>query len=194
MKETGVETPAIGCLKPCGKIKKACHHPCKGICRHEGKCDQNPCDYKIKVVCDCGNRTAYVDCGCTEEKVFKKIECDDKCKNLKRFFTLYAQSSKVKEYYPRALVKFARLHGAFLKTQEGYLKDFLVNNELAYKISILKKNPDIKKNMLDLLSKHYNLDVFYFKSSTHFIITCSKNELSKPPQMKLSEYYQKILS
>lgn len=44
------------------------------------------------------------------------------------------------------------------------------------------------------MTKHYNLDVYFFKSDTHFILTCSKNESSRPPQMLLSQYYEKILS
>lgn len=45
-----------------------------------------------------------------------------------------------------------------------------------------------------LVSKHYDLDIYFFKSETNFVITCSKNESSRIPRMLLSEYYEKILS
>lgn len=88
--ESGQRPPRNGCMRPCGLIRRVCGHPCKEVCSHYASCDFKPCEYQIKVECDCGNRTTFVDCGSTDTKLTKKIECDEKCRNLKRFQSLYA--------------------------------------------------------------------------------------------------------
>lgn len=138
-----------------------------------------------------GNRHSFVKCGATNEKIKKSLNCDDRCKNIRRFKSLYSKGTR-KAYYPPTLVKFARNHLSFLKKQEEVIHEFVISNETSTKFSVSRKSPKKLWGMLSLLARHYNLDVFYIKSSSRFLVTACKLEESLIPPMRLSEYYSKI--
>lgn len=49
------------CTQPCPVLRTDCDHTC-GLPCHEGNCPVTPCREKIKVQCQCGQRTATVSC------------------------------------------------------------------------------------------------------------------------------------
>lgn len=139
-----------------------------------------------------GNRTSFVKCGATTVKQKKTLNCDDRCKNIKRFKSLYSQGSR-KAYYPPKMIKFARSYPSFLRKHEEIIHEFVISTDNTTKFSVSRNNPKKHQGILKLLTRHYNLDVFYIKSSNRFLMTITKMPDSLIPQMRLSEYYEKIL-
>lgn len=64
----------------------------------------------MRVVCSCGNRDAFVECGAIDEPFEKSLKCDQKCTNIRRFGAFYKSNQLVdleKTYYPDVLLKYA---------------------------------------------------------------------------------------
>jgi transcriptional repressor NF-X1 len=183
-----------GCTHSCGKKREACSHPCQALCHpDELECPLEPCNYLIKVKCNCGNRSKFVKCDCTDKKITKSLPCDDRCLNLQRFKALYEKAGN-KVYYPGTLVKFANNNHPYLKKLEEKLKKLLLTDEESVAIHIDKNNPEKLKALLVLMPRHYMLDVVILKGPKNSILTISKTPDSILPQMPLSLYIEKIMS
>lgn len=188
----GVEVSEAGCLHSCGKKRVACGHPCEEICHPEElECPLDPCKYLVKVACKCGNRTKFIECGCTDKKIIKELPCEDRCLNLQRFKALYEKTAN-KIYYPGFLVKFAKNHYTYLKKLEIKLQDLLLGSEDKIMITVDKNSADKMKALLTLLPKHYMLDVLIFKAPKNNLLTLVKTPESIIPQMVLSTYFEKL--
>jgi len=59
------------CTQPCPVVRTECTHPCNVPC-HEGPCPTVSCKEKVKVQCQCGQRTATVSCE-EQQSAYKKM-------------------------------------------------------------------------------------------------------------------------
>ena len=59
------------CTQPCPVVRAECSHNCNVPC-HEGPCPSVACKEKVKVQCQCGQRTATVSCE-EQQSAYKKL-------------------------------------------------------------------------------------------------------------------------
>lgn len=180
------------CLKICNKIRVNCSHLCRVIC-HEGDCPEIFCEYMIKIKCECRNLSEFIKCGSKTSGNYKVIECNDKCKNLKRFKALYDKEKEHKQlYYSESLVKYSKKHPKYLKKVEKKLKKMFFNAENKIKFKSDKSNSSKLNFILSLLSNHYNLDVSYYSTSKKNIIDGTQTPEFIIPKVTLSEYLKML--
>ena len=88
------------------------------------------CKTSIRLVCACGNRDAFVECGATSLTLEKELKCNTRCANLKRFGGFYnsAMVELKKAYFPALLLKFTNYNLSYVQKLESKLEDFLLNS------------------------------------------------------------------
>ena len=180
------------CLKVCDKVREDCGHNCRVIC-HEGTCPIIYCEYMIKIKCKCGNISDFVKCGSKTSGEYKKIDCDDKCKNLQRFKALYDKEKEQKKlYYSENLVKYAKKYPKYLKKLEKRLKRMYFDVEKKIQLKSDKSNSSKLNFILALLANHYFLDVSYYSTSKKYIIDGTTTSNFIIPKVTLSEYLKML--
>ncbi|CAD8107016.1 unnamed protein product [Paramecium sonneborni] len=188
-----------GCGQKCN-IKKLCNHLCQEICHPNLPCPKEPCKIQIRIVCTCGNRDTFTECGVVDELIEKTLKCDQKCQNIKRFGAFYKSNSLVdieKTYYPDILLKYTHYNLQNLQKMEEKIEHFLVHSkpEEGYDFSFPRSEwSELKKVALQtLFSRHYKFDVQILKTQNkQYLFSLYKTQDTCIPKIKLSEYFIKV--
>ena len=81
------EDAGTPCQQPCGK-EMSCGHPCSASCHSPFPCkEDNPCDHKIFITCDCQRLKQEARCAVSKNTIgnaSKSLKCDDECARLER--------------------------------------------------------------------------------------------------------------
>ncbi|CAD8178515.1 unnamed protein product [Paramecium octaurelia] len=189
-----------GCGQKCN-AKKICNHLCLEICHPNQSCPKKPCKIQVRVVCSCGNRESFVECGVVDELIEKSLECDQKCQNIKRFGAFYKSNSMVDTektyYYPDILIKYTHYNLQELQKIEDKIQHFFGHSKTGEALDYLipkSEWSDFQKTALYILySRHYKFDTQVFKTqNTQYLLRLHKTQQTCIPKIKLSEYFLKV--
>ena len=181
------------CFGKCGKSRESCGHPCLAYCHTDKDCPPLYCMYMTTATCSCGNKQKYVECGSIKENKLDILECDDKCKNIQRFKDLYkASGDDSKLYYSDSLVNFGKEHPKLVKRVEKVVKEMFFKAERVVSFTLKKSEQQKLDFYVQLLKKHYFLDVSFYKTDKQLCVDAFKTTEFILPKVPLSDYINKL--
>ena len=181
------------CFTKCNKVKEKCKHHCMTFCHPGVECPDLFCGAMVKITCACGNKTDFEECGKLTDNQRVILPCDDRCKNVARFKALYeAEEDQKQAYYSMFLVRYGKGHGQFLRKLQQLIKDMYFNAEERIVYPLDRGSEERLNFIIQLLTKHYNLEVSFVHAEKGIYIDIYKTEEFMIPKIQLSEYIDKI--
>ncbi|KAE9400334.1 hypothetical protein BT96DRAFT_965353 [Gymnopus androsaceus JB14] len=194
------------CSSMCGKARKLClpeHHPCTNLCHAPTGCDEDePCQTRIEVSCECGRIRQAVVCGRSRANTSgaarakgQVISCTAECALKKRNARL-AEALGIKTdasggvlsdaaTYSDEVVAFSRTNAKFLTLVEDTLAEFVKSSRTK---QVLPSMPMEKRSFVHNLASVYRLDSQMVDQDPHRSVQIIRRIDTRIPNPLLSAY------
>lgn len=160
-------------------------------CHKEEECPEVPCQVNVKAKCECGRRETFVPCGVVDVPLQPSLKCDESCKKMMRFGSLFQKSAQ-RTYYPGTLLKFCKTNLAYVEKLERNIENMILQGKESMEL-VLSRSDQAKKLFIQLLvSRHYQMDLEYWNTGNSINIVIKLNVHSKVPNPKLSTYFGQV--